>query len=115
MTKQLELFKRQRLGDKDLADSWTPHKLARRDDPATSKAAAAQAKDLVSAHEGTILDALRGDGGALAAEEIADRTDLDAVQVARRLSAMATKGLVVRTTLVHTTRSGRSSAKWGAL
>lgn len=64
---------------------------ARRGDPGTSRASADRVGEFAHAHFGVIHAALVTPGTIY---ELADRTGLDHVQVARRLPEMAAGGLV---------------------
>lgn len=84
--------------------------LVRSEDPATSKTAATSAGALRARHFAVILEALRSAPAGLTAEEIARATDLDPVQVNRRLAGMRRACLIIRTDQVRRTSSGRPSA-----
>ncbi len=66
---------------------------ARRDDPATSKAAGQAAHAFASGHCRRILDALASGPGTK--DEIAERCGLTEQQVARRMSVLKAKGKVL--------------------
>lgn len=86
-----------------------PHKLARRYDPATSRAAAEDAKSLRARHHAEILCAIAdGPGNAW---EIAERIGrgISGVQVCRRLAELERKGLVHDTGRTSPTPSGRAA------
>jgi predicted ArsR family transcriptional regulator len=68
-----------------LSLDWTAPR-ARRRDPATSHMAAARVAEFAGEHHEKILEALRVGPGTI--YELGDRTDLDHVQVARRLSEL---------------------------
>jgi len=87
------------------------HRLSRTTDPDTSKAAARSAGATAAAHAAAILETLRAAGEPLAAEQVADRTGLSSIQVARRWAALIDADLVERTTDRHRNRNGRSAAK----
>jgi len=74
------------------------HGLARSTDHTSSQDAArrAVATGLIATHEARILDVLRREGCALTLQQLAERTGLSTVQVARRLSMLVRRGLVGR-------------------
>jgi len=82
------------------------HKLARTDDPATSKAAAKSCKELRSEHHRLILEALSEVGDANA-DEIADVCGLHRHQVGRRLNELERAGYVRLTGTTRPTPTGR--------
>lgn len=82
------------MADPDLFDSITEeraHQLARRDDPSTSKIAAARAKRFKVNHEDMIVGALGIPGTAY---DVARRTGLTHVQVDRRIAELVKAGRV---------------------
>lgn len=92
----------------------SPRVLARREDPATSQAAAAEAvySGLLSAHEAKILAALACFGGAGATkDELAQATGLDSVAVARRMARLRDEGLV-ESAGFRALPSGRHGTAW---
>lgn len=95
---------------KQLPLTWDPRTLARRDDPSTSVAAAQRTKGLANAHEALILDALTEGPGT--SYDIAERTQLSQVQVARRMKALEQRGLVC-TAGVAPGPTGRACGVWG--
>lgn len=70
--------------------------LYRRDDPATSKRAAAHSDKFIATHEDKILLCLGATIHGLTYREIATLTRLEPVAVARRLKGMERKGIVWR-------------------
>lgn len=88
--------------------------LHRRSDPSTSREAAQGALNFGGAHEQVIHHALV-DYGPMTASEIAKRTDLNSVQVSRRLSAMRDKGMVDLTGETRRNAGNRPERVWGAL
>ena len=94
---------------------------ARRDDPETSKDAAAHSHGVAAAHELLILQVLR-DGGARdwTPHEIGERCGLSSVQVTRRLHDLWIAGRIAeswldeqdRVQLTRATPSGRRSRCW---
>lgn len=66
---------------------------ARRNDPATSKAAGQAAERFAGGHRGRILDALASGPGTK--DEIAARCGLTEQQVARRMSVLKADGSVI--------------------
>lgn len=84
---------------------------ARRNDPETSKAAAARSHGLAAAHRHKILVVL-ADGVARTADEIAEQCELDSVKVSRRLGEMRDAGLIVTTGETKPTPSGRAAMCW---
>lgn len=81
----------------DLFDSAPVQPLARRRDPVTSKKAAERAQSFKASHEAAIFGAIHeaGKHGATYTE-IAARTRMEPVAVARRLSDMGRRGLIYR-------------------
>lgn len=78
---------------------FDPKRLARREDPATSKAAAEGAETLSAQHEGAIVDYLAGlvEGGdrrGRRKDEIAAAIGLSDVAVARRMKRLVERGYV---------------------
>ena len=87
---------------------------ARKRDPETSHKAAGRVGEFQMDHYARILEAL--DRGPATIYQLADRTGLTHVQVARRTTELETKGLIA--TLPEETRlspSGRSCRVWKAL
>jgi transcriptional regulator with GAF, ATPase, and Fis domain len=86
---------------------------ARRDDPATSQLAAAQASGLALAHEAKIVEALSQ--GDATIHELAERTGLTHVQVARRMKRLAEANGTVFSYADKTrmSPSGRPCRVWG--
>lgn len=68
--------------------------MARESDPETSKAAARRAKRFQASHAGRILEALRVH--PMTAQEIADHTGLQVVQICRRLPEIADARVVTQ-------------------
>lgn len=85
--------------------------LARVTDPTTSHAAAEAAVDLAAAHRGLIALALQL--GPAGKDEIAERTGLTGVQVARRLPEMLKTGTVALTGRKVPSNTGRDEREWG--
>ena len=85
--------------------------LARNTDPFTSHQAAART-EFRARHIATIYAALKT--GPMTKDEIADRTNLDHVAVARRMTEMEAKGLVRRTDLTRPSKTGRECTVWEA-
>ena len=79
---------------------------ARRNDPATSKAAARQSHGLASEHRRAILAVMRT-GGDWTAHEIAARCGLTSVQVCRRFAELRDDGDIRETVNTRPTPSGR--------
>jgi len=98
------------------APGFQPHTLARCDDPATSKVAAAQAEQLVHGHEIRILSFLEacGDRDGRTKDEIARGTGLDAVAVARRMRKLADLGRVEESG-TGKSPAGRPAIRWRAV
>ena len=91
-------------------DLFDPVRLARTDDPETSKAAARQAKGVVVSHEARILRALAA--GPASSYRIAERMGVPMVAVARRMKALVDRGEVAA---VDTEKgpTGRAVAVYG--
>jgi predicted ArsR family transcriptional regulator len=81
---------------------------ARTDDPDTSHAAAAQATDLAAHHHSMIINSLKMPGTIY---DIADRTGLNATQVARRMSELESMSLA-RAEGKAEGRTGRMCRVW---
>jgi predicted ArsR family transcriptional regulator len=90
-----------------------PPPAARRSDPQTSKAAAAQAIELQRHHQCLILNCLRLHGG-LGKDGIAARTAMTGVAVARRMAELERAGRVRRTGEKVMSTAGRPEAEWEA-
>jgi DNA-binding MarR family transcriptional regulator len=86
---------------------------ARRKDPETSHKAASRVNEFAFAHYALILEAL--DTGDLTIHEIAQKTGLDSVQVARRLAELEKKGLAEPTEETRLSPSGRPCRVWRAV
>ncbi len=94
-----------------------PRKLARRENPKTSKDAAERVRQFAQHHLELILAAIRGTDG-LTVHEIADLIDLDAHAVGKRMAELQHDGLVyvVHHNGLSVTRqspSGRQARVWG--
>jgi predicted ArsR family transcriptional regulator len=85
--------------------------MARRTDPATSKAAARAAVELRAQHQALILEALKRHG-PLGKDAIAARTRLTGVQVCRRLTELQRDKLIEPTGQTVTSTSGRAEREW---
>lgn len=85
--------------------------MARRTDPATSKAAAIAAVELRAQHQALILDALKRHG-PLGKDAIAARTRLTGVQVCRRLTELQRDKLIQTTGQTVVSTSGRAEREW---
>lgn len=96
-----------------LAIDFTPHKLARRRDPSTSKEAAGRVKEFAAGQCAAILAVLR-EKGPLGAEQIAAYLNIDAYAVRKRLADLehASKALPLPTHRM--TASGRHERIWRA-
>lgn len=86
---------------------------ARADDPDTSKAAALAAAEFAGDHRAKILGSLltQGEGTCY---EIAARTGLDHVAVARRLPELEERGVAKPTDATRKGPTGRSCRVWEA-
>lgn len=87
--------------------------LARRADPATSKAAASAAS-FATGHCALILSALR-EHGPQTKDELASRTGLESVAVARRMATLRDQLLVRDSGLTRKTATGRAATVWEAM
>ena len=85
-------------------------RLARRNDPSTSKVAAARVIDFADGHYALIISALSQ--GEATIYEIAERAGLTHVQVARRMPELAAATLVVDTGRTKPSPSGRPCRIW---
>lgn len=85
---------------------------ARRSDPSTSHEAAAMATGLAAQHQQRVLHAMRAAGEPVGAEQIAERTGMDAYQVRKRLVELQRAGLIALTGAERPTKSGRRERVW---
>ena len=91
---------------KPMTDLFDYHKLARTEDPHTSKTAAKMlTAETVGKHHHTILDAL-ADYGPMAPEQIEDLTGL---AMWRRMNELERSNLIEDTGRLHTNRTGRKA------
>ena len=86
---------------------------ARQSDPWTSHAAAHRAAEFAGTHTDIILACLMRHGPQTI-DEIAKRTPLNSVQIARRLSECDRRGLAEPTGLCRMSASGRPERVWRA-
>ena len=86
--------------------------LARRDDPDTSKEAAARVSEFKARHLALIADALSA--GGKTKDEIAAVTRLDHIAVARRMKEGEERKLWRRTDQRRASRTGRREIVWEA-
>ena len=91
--------------------NFEPHCHARRSDPETSHEAAARVREFGPGHCATILAVLR-EHGPQTIDEIAKRTHLTAVQVARRLPDLEKYGKAAPTGETRLSASGRQERVW---
>jgi predicted Rossmann fold nucleotide-binding protein DprA/Smf involved in DNA uptake len=84
--------------------------LFRATNPATSRAASAEAKKFRSQHHRQILDALAA--GPAGASGIAARCGMVAHQIGKRLHELAKAGRIVETGRVVRSASGRGEREW---
>lgn len=84
--------------------------LFRATNPATSRAAAADAKRFRGEHHRLILEALAG--GPAGASGIAERCGMAAHQIGKRLHELAKAGRIVETGRVVRSASGRGEREW---
>jgi len=87
------------------------HTHARTTDPFTSHEAAEQALSLSDRHRWIILAALK-EYGAMSKDEIANVTDLNGIQIARRLPDLEKANLARPTGETRTSESGRQERVW---
>lgn len=85
---------------------FAPHTLARTENPTTSHAAAAAARDLRADHHRTILDVMRC-GADWTADNVAIHCNLDRHQIGRRLGELERHGLVRKSGAQRPTATGR--------
>ena len=90
---------------------FEPHRLARREDPETSHAAARSAHGLRNRHDVLILKDLRSHPNSTC-DSIASRIDLQPVQVSRRMAGLRDRGLVRTTGELGETSTGRKAQRW---
>lgn len=86
-------------------------KHARATDIDTSHASAEQAESMATRHKAMVYAALHRHG-PLASEQIATMTDLDALQVMKRVSDLRNEGAVIDSGERRATRTGRMAAVW---
>lgn len=84
--------------------------LFRATNPATSRAAAADAKKFAGEHHRQILEALAA--GPAGASGIAERCGMVAHQIGKRLHELAKAGRIVETGRVVRSASGRGEREW---
>ncbi len=94
-----------------LAIDFTPHKLARRRDPATSKEAAGRVKEFAAGQCAAILAVLR-EKGPMTCDEIAKHSHLMAHQINKRTADLFKAGLASPTGETRLSASGRSERVW---
>lgn len=96
-----------------LAIDFTPHKLARRRDPATSKEAASRVKGFAAGQCAAILAVLR-EKGPLGAEQIADYLGIEPYSTRKRLADLEHAGKAKPLPMQRVTASGRHERIWVA-
>lgn len=96
------------------ADMGPTSARARTSDPQTSVAAAARVSEFAASHYAVILLALR-DKGPASIYELAKRTKLDHVAIARRLPEMQDRALVDTTDEKRAGPTGRKCRVWRAV
>lgn len=82
-------------------------KLARTENPETSKAAAAVSKELRSEHHKTILAVMATGSLGWTADDIAMRCSLSRHQIGRRLNELERAGIIRKTGVTRPTPTGR--------
>lgn len=87
------------------------HKLARRDDPATSHAAASQAHELAPRHGAAIVAALK-ERGPMSKTGIAAATGISDHAISRRLGELQAQGLIRLTGKTQRSAAGRAEREW---
>lgn len=97
-----------------LVISFEPRSHARRTDPGTSHEAAARVREFGGGHCAAVLACLRKHGGCTI-DEIAKRTELTAVQVARRLPDLEKLMKAQPTGETRLSASGRPERVWDAI
>ena len=85
---------------------------ARASDPETSAAAAESVLSAIPSQQAEILETLNWAGHALAAHEMANRCDLTAHQISRRLADLRRDGLIEDSGERAATPSNRRSVRW---
>ncbi len=103
---------RQATFDFDAAQAVMALPMARKRDPATSHAAAAQAREVQARHHSLILAALEQHGPA-GKDAVAARTGLTGVAVARRVTELERVGLIRPTGRKVQSAAGRWEREWG--
>lgn len=88
--------------------------LARRNDPQTSKDAAARVAEFAAGHRAEILAALKR-GGPSSPERLAEISGLDRIAICRRLPELERDGTAAPTGETVPTKAGRSQRVWKAL
>ena len=96
-----------------LSIDFDPTTLARRSDPATSKAAARRVREFAAGQCATILATLR-QNKALGAEQIADITGIESYAVRKRLADLEHASLARPLPQHRETRTGRNERLWEA-
>lgn len=96
-----------------LAINFSPHKLARRSDPATSKEAAGRVREFAAGQCAAILAVLR-EKGPLGAEQIAAYLNIDSYAVRKRLADCEHAGKAQPLPMQRVTASGRHERIWRA-
>lgn len=96
-----------------LAIDFNPATLARRNDPATSKAAARRVREFAAGQCAAILDALQKHG-QLGAEQIADLTGIEPYSARKRLADLEHAGKARPLPQHRETRTGRHERLWVA-
>ncbi len=93
------------------------HTHAHTHDPDTSHEAARQAQGLAARHKAIIVKTLQvGYAGlGMTSNEIAERCELDYLQVVRRMKDLCDDGKVVDTGLRRASPGGRKAAVWGVV
>lgn len=87
---------------------------ARRADPSTSHEAATSARELQALHHRRIVDAL-WQHGPMGKDRIAEVLGLTGVAVARRMSELRSRKLVMPTGQRVQSKAGRSETEWTAV
>lgn len=98
------------------AETFKPHKLARRTDPDTSRFAARSAGVLARRHEALILDCLnthrRGTSEQIAKYISLSGYSIDGVKVSRRMKKLVLAGKIVNTGKTRLTVNNRPATVW---
>ena len=107
---QPDLFSQSRAAVADPLPITPLHRLTHRNDPSTSRRAAVNVKHFERGHKREILKALLRGAGTI--YQIAARSSLDHVQVARMMKTMQECGVVIDTGIERPGKTGNLCRVW---